>query len=117
MALQFDLITILFLSIVFYMTTLYDQERRRTAFTFVTEMGETYTFHYGFSPEDLMCGLTRRPREADPELLGSAVPLMPLEIGKSALLGLRSPSNDIYLLETPTIRIIGPAADEFQPGY
>ncbi len=81
------------------------------------ESGEAYTFYYGFDPVDRMCGLTYHPEEKEPELLGSSVPLIPLEVGKSALLGVDTPSKDIFLIKTPIITSIGPAPVELQPGF
>ena len=91
------------------MSTLYDQERNRTVFVIATESGESYSFHYGYNPEDLMCGLTRHKEGEAPQLIGSSVPLLPLEVGKSALLGVDTQSKDQYILETQIITHIGPA--------
>jgi len=99
------------------MATAYEEARSRTTFMLTVEPdSEIYTFNFGHDPVDRMCRLTRHI-DGESELLGSSIPFTPLELGKSALLGVDSPSRDFYILDIPTITHYGPAPFELQPEF
>lgn len=100
------------------MANAYEQFRSQTTFTLVVEPGnEQYTFNFGHDPVDRMCRLVRHLKGKESELLGSSVPLLPLEVGKAAILGIDTPSRDFYILETPPVMHFGPAPSELCPEF
>ena len=100
------------------MTTEYEQSKQRPYLMFTAGEGdEIFTFYFGHDPVDRMCELTLHRVYMEPRLLGSAIPLLPLEVGSRALLAIDTPSKEQEILEIPVVTQYGLAPSELYPHY
>lgn len=97
---------------LWFMASTYEQQEARTYFMIGTDSGEKYTFHYGHNPVDLMCGLVLHREGEEPKRMGSAVPMHPITLGASALLGVDTCFKEFHLQQTSEVTSIGPAPAE-----
>lgn len=59
-----------------------------------------------------MCGFVLHRDGEEPRLMGSAVPLYPITLGTTALLGVDTCFKEFHLQETSKVISIGPAPEE-----